>query len=145
MRRESFVLTVRCKDDCGILAAVASALTAAGAFITESSQRRHQEADLFHMRTVFHSADGRSATLADFRAALLPVERRFGLQLELQTAGPRIKGMLAVSRDSPCLDHLLQHWHSGGVPVDIVGVVSNQQDLQRLLEWYDATSRPSAE
>lgn len=139
MTQGSYVLAVRCNDELGIVAAVASALTAAGAFITDTSVRSDRDAGLCHMRTVFHSADGSARTLTDFREALAPLAQRFEMEIELHAAALRIRAMLAVSRDSPCLDHLLRQWHFGELPVDIVSVVSNPHDLRRLVEWFDAT------
>lgn len=136
MTAPSYILTIRCKDAVGIVAAVASALADSAAFITESSHFGDPETELFFMRTVFQPRGSRFTTLEDFRVALAPVARRFEMQLDLHDAGRRMKVMLAVSKHGHCLNHLLHRWHAGELPVDLVGVVSNHDEMRRLVEWY---------
>ena len=131
-----YVLNIRCGDAVGIVAAVASALASSEAFITESSHFGDEGTGLFFMRTVFRATGTRFATLDDFRLALAPVAQRFDMQLQLFDATQRMKVMLAVSKHGHCLNHLLHRWHSGELPVDVVGVVSNHAELRRLVDWY---------
>jgi len=42
-----------------------------------------------------------------------------------------------VSQWGHCLDHLLNSWKQGVLPVDIVGVVSNHENQRALCEWYN--------
>jgi formyltetrahydrofolate deformylase len=135
----SFVLTVRCRDATGIVAAVASALADAEAFITESSHYGDPGTGLFFMRTVFRPAGSAFRSRDDFITALKPVALRFAMQIELHDAARRMKVMLAVSKHLHCLNHLLHRWHSDELPVDVVGVVSNHDDARRLSEWYGLT------
>jgi formyltetrahydrofolate deformylase len=131
-----YILTIRCRDTVGIVAAVASALAAADAFITESSHFGDEGTGLFFMRTVFRPTGERFRTIDDFRVAIAPVAHRFAMQADLHDAARRMKVLLAVSRHGHCLNHLLHRWHSDELPVDVVGVVSNHDDLRRLVEWY---------
>ncbi len=131
-----YVLNIRCGDAVGIVAAVASALASSEAFITESSHFGDEGTGLFFMRTVFRATGTRFATLDDFRLAMAPVAQRFDMQLQLFDATQRMKVMLAVSKHGHCLNHLLHRWHSGELPVDMVGVVSNHAELRRLVDWY---------
>ena len=51
----------------------------------------------------------------------------------------RISGsneVVAVSRGSHCLNDLLHRWSTGSLGVDIVGVVSNHDNLRGLTEWH---------
>ena len=136
MTAPTYILTIRCQDAIGIVAAVSSALSASEAFITESSHFGDEETGLFFMRTVFRAAGQRFTTLDDFRLALAPVAQKFGMQLQLFDAQQRMKVMLAVSKHGHCLNHLLHRWHSGELPVEVVGVLSNHDDMRRLVEWY---------
>ena len=45
--------------------------------------------------------------------------------------------MIAVSKGSHCLNDLLHRWKTGGLPVNIVGVVSNHDSLRDLTEWHE--------
>ncbi|CAD5374525.1 Formyltetrahydrofolate deformylase [Rubrivivax sp. A210] len=130
------ILTIRCRDAVGIVAAVASALASSEAFITESSHFGDEGTGLFFMRTVFRPTGTRFVTLEDFRVALAPVVQRFEMQLQLFDAMRRMKVMLAVSKHGHCLNHLLHRWHSGELPIEVVGVVSNHDEMRRLVDWY---------
>ena len=44
--------------------------------------------------------------------------------------------LIAVSKGSHCLNDLLHRWQTGGLPVEIVGVVSNHDTLRALTEWH---------
>ncbi len=133
-----YVLTIRCPDGVGIVAAVSSALAGSGAFITESSHFGDDGTQLFFMRTVFRltASSSPGSSLEDLRATLAPVERRFGMRLDLHEDQRRMRVMLAVSKHGHCLNHLLHRWQAGELPIDVVGVVSNHDDMRRLVEWY---------
>lgn len=131
-----FILTVRCKDTVGVVAAVASALASADAFIIESSHFGDVDTGLFFMRTVFRPDGQRFASQEDFETVIAPVIRRFEMQAQLHVADKQMKVLLAVSKYGHCLNHLLNQWHSGELPIDVVGVVSNHEDLRRMVDWY---------
>jgi formyltetrahydrofolate deformylase len=44
--------------------------------------------------------------------------------------------LIAVSKHGHCLNHLLNQWHAGELPVDVVGVLSNHEDMRRMVDWY---------
>ncbi|AVP99546.1 formyltetrahydrofolate deformylase [Ahniella affigens] len=136
MSTPHFILTIRCQDAVGIVAAVASALAAADAFITESSHYGDEETGLFFMRTVFRPTGAHFQSRDDFLTALAPVRQRFGMDLNLHRRDRRMKVLIAVSKPGHCLNHLLHQWQSGELPIDVVGVLSNHRDHQRLTEWY---------
>ena len=131
-----YILTIRCRDAVGIVAAVASALATADAFITESSHFGDEATGLFFMRTVFRPTGTRCTTREDFAKALAPAARRFEIDLALHDASRRMKVLLAVSRHGHCLNHLLHQWQAGELPIEVAGVVSNHDDMRRLVEWY---------
>jgi len=130
------VLTIRCRDAVGIVGAVGSALASSEAFITESSHFGDEDTGLFFMRSQFRPTGDRFVTLDDFREALAPVARRFDMQLGLHDARAPMKVMVAVSKHGHCLNHLLHQWHAGELPIELSGVVSNHEDMRRLVEWY---------
>jgi formyltetrahydrofolate deformylase len=88
------------------------------------------------MRTVFHPTGMRFVTRSDFAEVMAPVARRFEAGLELHPADARLKVLLAVSKQGHCLNHLLHQWHAGELPIDVVGVVSNHEDMRRMVDWY---------
>jgi formyltetrahydrofolate deformylase len=65
------------------------------------------------------------------------VGKAFSLDWQLIRSDDRPKLLIAVSKGSHCLNDLLHRWHTGNLPVDIVGVVSNHPDLRALTEWHN--------
>jgi formyltetrahydrofolate deformylase len=132
----SYILNICCRDAVGIVAAVASALADRDAFITESSHFGDDETQLFFMRTTFRAVGNRFVAIQDFEDILAPVAERFAMQIDLFDATYRPKVMFAVSKHGHCLNHLLHRWHSNELPVEVVSVVSNHNDMRRLVEWH---------
>ena len=64
------------------------------------------------------------------------VARRFGMRYEFHPAGAKMRALIAVSRQSHCINALLHHWWDGHLPIEITGVVSNHDDQRDLAEWY---------
>jgi len=136
-RAPSWVLTLACADRAGIVAAVSGLLAERGGFILDSQQYADLETDRFFMRVEFKAADDRfPADTAALRAAFAPVAERFGFDWQLASAGEKPRVLIAVSKGSHCLNDLLHRWRTGGLPVEIMGVVSNHPDLRRLTEWH---------
>lgn len=130
------ILTVRCNDAIGIVAAIASALARSGAFILESAHYGDPDTGLFFMRTVFRPGPAPYRTRADFAEVLGPVAHDYAMELTLVEAHRPLKVLLAVSTHGHCLNHLLNQWHSGELPVEVVGVVSNHDTMRRMVDWY---------
>ena len=55
-------------------------------------------------------------------------------QFHDQRIKPRI--LVAVSKHGHCLNDILHRWDSGVLAADIVGVVSNHQDMASMVEWH---------
>jgi formyltetrahydrofolate deformylase len=130
-----YILTVKCPDRKGIVAAVSSFLAEHDASITESNHFNDSLANMFYMRTVFQP-DGPSmpapAVLADtFR----PIADRFAMDWELQDCGVKPRLLLLVSKFGHCLYDLLHRWRAGTLAVDIPAVVSNHEDMRSFVEW----------
>jgi formyltetrahydrofolate deformylase len=133
----SYILTLSCEDRVGIVAAVSGHLASVGGFILDSQQYADPDAHRFFMRIEFRASDGRSSGgLEQFRSVLMPVAHEFGMEWDLVAGANRPKLMIAVSKGSHCLNDLLHRWHTGNLPVDVVGVVSNRPDLRALTEWH---------
>lgn len=133
---EHYILTIRCADRSGIVAAVATALSNQKVFISESSHYGDPDTGLFFMRTVFRGEDDTFAGLPSVEAALKPVAERFGMTLQITPEANVMRTVIAVSKHGHCLNNLLHQWHAGELPIDVVAVVSNHDDMRRLVEWY---------
>ncbi len=133
---EEVVLSFSCKDQPGIVAAVANMFTLQGFNIIESSQFEDPDSDKFFMRTVLSSCEG-TKNLAQVRSAFEPLATRYEMDWEIHDYCYKPKVLIAVSQWGHCLEHLLNSWKRGVLPVDVVGVVSNHEVMRSLCDWYE--------
>jgi formyltetrahydrofolate deformylase len=130
-----YVLVVRCPDVKGIVAAVSTYLAQNDASITESNHFNDPVTGLFFMRTVYRP-DGVGAPSMDaMRAGFTPIADRFNMTWDLVDAAVKPRILVAVSKFGHCLFDLLHRWRTGILPVEIVGVVSNHDDMRSFVEW----------
>ncbi|KAJ1684535.1 hypothetical protein LUZ63_020290 [Rhynchospora breviuscula] len=59
------------------------------------------------------------------------------MSVSLRAAATRCRVLVMVSRQLHCLNDLLFRASTGSLPVDVVGVVSNHRDAERLCASYD--------
>ncbi|MDI6024928.1 formyltetrahydrofolate deformylase [Corticibacterium sp. UT-5YL-CI-8] len=131
----SIVLTVSCKSTRGIVAAISGYLSKQGCNIVDSSQFDDLETGLFFMRVSFISET--SVALDTITADFAEVAAPFDMQYEFHDPAHRMRVMLMVSRFGHCLNDLLYRWKIGALPIDIVAVVSNHFDYQKLVVNHD--------
>jgi formyltetrahydrofolate deformylase len=138
MNRPSYILKASCTDTVGIVAAVTGFLADRDALITEMSHFVDDEAQKSFVRVEFEDASTDEADMeamaTDFRER---VARRFGMRCSFQPSGRRMRTLIAVSRQSHCLNALLHRWYDGHLPIEITGIVSNHEDQRDLAEWYE--------
>jgi formyltetrahydrofolate deformylase len=129
------VLLIQCPDTRGIVAAVAGYLAANCCSIVESHHFHEAQANKFFMRTVFvrDSADGHPLSLlkTEFRS----IAQRLQMEWSFHDLSERPKVLIAVSKFGHCLFDLLHRWRSRLLPIDVVGVVSNHDDMRSFVEW----------
>ncbi|MEA1844364.1 MULTISPECIES: formyltetrahydrofolate deformylase [Agrobacterium] len=131
----TYVLTVACKSTRGIVAAISGYLAEKGCNIVDSSQFDDLETGKFFMRVSFISEEG--ATMQAITEGFKPVAEKFGMEARIYSDGQRMKTLLMVSRFGHCLNDLLYRWKIGALPIDIVGVVSNHFEYQKVVVNHD--------
>ena len=137
MSRPAYILKASCTDTVGIVAAVTGFIAGRGGLITEMSHFVDDEAQKSFIRTVFEDDARTEEEIASMRNSFKElVVRRFGMRFSFFSADSKVRTLVAVSRQSHCLNALLHHWADGHLPVDITGVVSNHEDQRSLTEWY---------
>ncbi|MCG5473515.1 MAG: formyltetrahydrofolate deformylase, partial [Sinorhizobium fredii] len=127
----TYVLTVTCKSTRGIVAALSGYLAEQGCNIIDSSQFDDLQTGLFFMRISFISEQG--VGRAALQEGLKPIAAKFAMETALHDQSERAKVLLMVSRFGHCLNDLLYRWKIGALPIDIVGVVSNHFDYQKVV------------
>ncbi len=132
---KKYVLTVSCKSTRGIVAAISGFLAEHGCNIVDSAQFDDLETGTFFMRVSFLSEEG--ADRAVLAQAFAPAAETFAMRWNVFDEQERMKVLLMVSRFGHCLNDLLYRWKIGALPIDIVGVVSNHFDYQKLVVNHD--------
>ncbi|GHC70390.1 formyltetrahydrofolate deformylase [Limoniibacter endophyticus] len=129
------VLTVACPSRRGIVAAISGYLASKGCNIVDSAQFDDFDTHNFFMRVTFVSETG--ATLPELEQGFSPIAQEFAMEAQFHSPDVRMKVILMVSRFGHCLNDLLYRWKIGALPIDIVGVVSNHLDYQKLVVNHD--------
>lgn len=128
----SWVLSLSCPDQPGIVAAVAGLLADQGGNITESQQFGDPLSGLFFMRVEVEADTPRDR----LEAALTGLAPQFGLDWSLDIAGRPMRTLLLGSTAAHCVNDLAFRQRSEGLPIDIVAVVSNHTALADLAAFY---------
>ena len=131
----SYTLRVTCASTRGIVAAVSGLLARQDCNITDSAQFDDAETGRFFMRVSFRSEG--QATLEGLRAEFRPVADQFGMQVEIADDAEKKKVLIMVSRFGHCLNDLLYRWRIGALPIDLVGVISNHHEYQKVVVNHD--------
>jgi len=149
----SYVLTTSCPDTTGIVAAVAGFLASHNCLITEAQHYDDPYTVTSFMRTVFHdngkgapdrSPSAPSAGAHEGPPAIADLDEEFartvGAQFKMtwrfHQVQRKCRAVLAVSKHGHCLNSMLHRWSTGTLPIEVVAVVSNHQDMRSLTEWH---------
>lgn len=124
-------LTVTCPSKRGVVSAVSTYLSENGCNILDSSQFDDLETGKFFMRISFFSEEGKSfEELRDgFEASAEP----FGMDYAFHDETKKMKVIIMVSRFGHCLNDLLYRVKIGALPVEVVAVISNHMDYQKVV------------
>lgn len=128
-------LTVSCGSTRGIVAAVAGYLAEQGCNITASSQFDDPQTSQFFMRMSFSSETG--ASLEALRDGFAETAKGFGMNYEFHDETRKMRVVIMVSRFGHCLNDLLYRWRIGALPIDIVAVISNHMEYQKVVVNHD--------
>ena len=128
------VLSLSCPDRPGIVHAVSGALARRGGNITESKQFGDEDSGLFFMRVQVLTTVPR----AELEKDLAELAGAYQMTWNLDEVGRPLRTLIMVSREGHCLTDLLFRARSQGLPIDVVGVVGNHEDLRDVAEFYGA-------
>ncbi len=126
-----YALTVTCRSTRGIVAAIANYMADSGCNITDSSQFDDKETGNFFMRVSFESEKG--ADITALTEGFTKVADALDMTYAFHDESEKMKVVIMVSRFGHCLNDLLYRWRIGALPIDIVAVVSNHMDYQKVV------------
>jgi formyltetrahydrofolate deformylase len=127
------VLLISCRDQPGLVHAVAGFVLAQGGNIVHAEQHIDVESGVFFQRVEFETGDLDTARIAE---AFAPVAQRFGMAVQVRRSDERMKVAVLVSQQPHCLTDLLARWRSGELPAELVAVISNHPDHAQLAEFH---------
>ena len=135
MSRNYTEITVVGDDDTGLIARVTTLLFERDINIEDLDQAVRD--GLFRM-TMHVDTDEMSCSEADLRAALRELGEDLGQDVRVRFPADRETRTIAVlvTKESHCLEALLEAWADGELGADIEVVVGNHDDLRPLAEQY---------
>ena len=130
-----YALRVACSPIRGVTAAIAGFLSQNGCNISDSAQFDDAATGRYFMRVSFQSQEGRN--LDDLRQGFAAIAAEYQADAEFLDETQKRNVILMVSRFGHCLNDLLYRWRIGALPINIVGVISNHMDYQRVVVNHD--------
>jgi formyltetrahydrofolate deformylase len=133
---DEHILTLSCRDQKGLVAAVANCLFVNGANILEAQQFDDVMADRFFMRVRFELPSDRETPV--LLRAFEPIAKRHAMDWKIAQAAYRKRVLILVSKFDHCLVDLAYRCRIGELNMDIVAIISNhpQENYQKL--WFDS-------
>ncbi len=129
-----YILTLSCPDRIGIVHSVTTWLLEHHGNIIDAQQFGDIEEERFFLRVHFKLPQ--PANVDVLKKTFEPVATQFGMQAEIYDANRKARLLILVSRQGHCLNDLLFRTHSGQMPVEIAGIVSNHADFAPLAASY---------
>ncbi|PRD44001.1 formyltetrahydrofolate deformylase [Phyllobacterium phragmitis] len=128
----SYILTLSCEDQPGIVAAVTTELAGVGANIAESNQFWDRRTNRFFMRIAFTAPDNVSKD--DIERGIKPAVERFAMKTAIVDQARRPKIIIMVSKFDHALLHLIYQIRVGWLDAEVAAIVSNHEDARRTAE-----------
>jgi formyltetrahydrofolate deformylase len=133
---QTYRLVISCPDRVGIVARVSQLIAEYGGWLTEASYHSDQEAGWFFMRNEI-KANSLRLSLREFRDVFTPIAEHFDMHWTLTDSAEKKRLAIMASHSSHCLADILHRWHSGDLYCDIPCVISNHDNLRKMVEWYE--------
>ena len=130
------ILTLRCPERKGVVAAVASFIYEHNGNIVRTDEYQEPDLRLYFMRLEWELADFR-LPLEHFETHFAPLASEFQMDWRVARSSYRPKVAIFVSKAGHCLADLLYRHHIGELRCDIPLVIGNHPDLRGLTEFYD--------
>lgn len=129
----TYVLTLTCPDQRGIIHAITGALLEVGGNILEQAQFTESTSGLFCLRSRFETDE---ADIERVRSVVRRGTARFGSTFSVRAEHEHRRALIMVSTHDHCLVDLLYRHETGELPIDIPAVVSNHEDCRELVERH---------
>lgn len=132
---DTYVLTLKCPDRVGIVAAVSSFVAEQGGWITEAHHHSDDRDGVFFMRQEIR-ADTIPTTLSIFRQGFSTIAEQFEMEWKITDRRIAKRVVLLVSKFDHCLSDILHRWRIGEIHIEIQSVISNHPDCAELSQMH---------
>ncbi len=129
-----YILTLSCPDRIGIVHNVTGWLLGRHGNIIDAQQFGDSETNRFFLRVHFSLPNKESTH--ELEKSFYPVAYKFDMQANINEANKKSRVLILVSKQGHCLNDLLFRTHSGQLPIEIAGIVSNHNDYASLAHSY---------
>jgi formyltetrahydrofolate deformylase len=126
------IASLQCADQPGIVHAMTSAVLACQGNIIENQQFTDPVTNTFVMRTRFETPNA----LEGATASLVEGLSKFKPALHIRPTEQKPRALVMVTKESHCLRDLLYLQELGELNIEIPLVISNQEELQSLVESH---------
>jgi|TARA_R110000751_G_scaffold80075_3_gene161448 formyltetrahydrofolate deformylase len=128
---KTYCLTVSCVSQPGIIAAITGCLARNSANITDTAQYEDRATESFFMRMTFELVG--DTAIDALSNEIGKVAEGFSMTWAVHDESEKMKVVIMVSRFGHCLNDLLYRWRIGALPINIVAVISNHMDYQKVV------------
>jgi len=128
---DNLIVTLRCKDQRGIVKAVADTVFDMSGNIVDSAQFWDQPSNSFSLRMEIHVPANTEQALGDALQANLG---HFDPIITVRSTAVKRRALVMVTTADHCLRELLYQWEAGELGAEIVGVASNHSALKPLAD-----------
>ncbi|CRX39119.1 formyltetrahydrofolate deformylase [Estrella lausannensis] len=129
-------LSLSCKDQIGIVAKVATFLSANGGFIIESAQFGDPDTGRFFMRTLFNETNENKRGVEEWENAFSSIAQEFAMDFKFRSSEAKAKVVILASKAPHCLNQILNLYSVGDLRIEVPAVISNHDDLRALCNFY---------
>ena len=125
---ETYILTLSCEDQSGIVAAISNALLKHECFITRSRSFGDPATRTFFMRLAFRP-ESSGFQIEALKDDLVSIGTKLNADWQIYDEAHKLKTLIMVSRLDHCANALLYGARTGELPIEPVGILSNHPDL----------------
>lgn len=128
------VLAMSCPDARGIISAVSGFFSGHGGWIDEASYHADASSSWFFMRQAVR-ADTLDFPPEQFSSLFAPIATRFEITWRMWDTDRKKRVVILASREDHCVNELIHRANNNDGPFEIVGVLSNHDNLRSFVEW----------
>lgn len=133
---QEYIFTFQCPDQTGIQAKVCTLLQSYQAQLTDVVSFSDPDTHLFFSRIMLTWTQSPLA-FPNLLSALEEFAPTLNLTWEITPHQEKVRTVIAVSQEGHCLNDLLYRAMYRGLPIEVVGVVSNHNTFRKMVESHN--------